>query len=391
MSIADIFPLFSSPKKTTLHKMTPKTPPHILFVLDYYLPHLGGLEVVFANIIQRLIKRGYIIGIVTTKHFKTLPSVEEHPQLTIWRIGKTREQFMWMSLWHLLRIAGKFDCIHTTTYAAAIPASIAGRRHRKKVILTVHELFGHLRKRLKKVHRPYRFFEWLIVQFPYTNIVAVSHYTQKQLVNAGIPQKQIALIYNGVDTTIRNPRAIKQTSIDAFKLHHQLANKTLLLYYGHSGASKGLDYLIRALPLIKQYHPDLHFLANIIPWNRDLKIQSMMHKNGSRDYTTLLHGVEQQQLLTIIGSADVVIVPSISEGFGMVAAEVSQLGKPLIVTDFWALPEVVCGKVITLHKELRPEDFLDAYTRFHLGQRTNIPQKTFSWDKTVLAYCKLYK
>ncbi len=60
----------------------------------------------------------------------------------------------------------------------------------------------------------------------------------------------------------------------------------------------------------------------------------MMHKNGSRDYTTLLHGVEQQQLLTIIGSADVVIVPSISEGFGMVAAEVSQLGKPLIVTDF---------------------------------------------------------
>lgn len=245
--------------------MTPKTPKHILFVLDYYLPHLGGLEVVFANIIQRLIKKGYIIGIVTTKHFKTLPSIEEHPQLTIWRIGKTREQFMRMSLRQLLRITGKFDCIHTTTYAAAIPASIAGRWHRKKVILTVHELFGHLRKRLKKVHRPYRFFERLILQFRYTHIVAVSHYTQKQLVNVGIPQKQIALIYNGVDTTIRNPRAIKQTSIDTFKLHHKLANKTLLLYYGHSGASKGLDYLIRALPLIKKYHPDLHFLANIIP------------------------------------------------------------------------------------------------------------------------------
>lgn len=116
-----------------------------------------------------------------------------------------------------------------------------------------------------------------------------------------------------------------------------------------------------------------------------------MQKNGSRDYTTLLHGVEQHQLLTIIGSADVVIVPSISEGFGMVAAEVSQLGKPLIVTNHGALPEVVCGKVITLNKELTPEDFLDAYTRFHLGQRTDIPKKTFSRDKTVLAYCKLYR
>lgn len=160
-----------------------KKPQHILFVLDYYLPHLGGLEIVFANIVQRLIKKGYVIGIVTTKHFKTLPSIEEHPQLTIWRIGKTREQFIWMSLWQLLRIAGKFDCIHTTTYAAAIPASIAGRRFKKKVILTVHELFGNLRKRYKTISRPYRFFERLILQFPYTHIVAVSQHTQQQILD----------------------------------------------------------------------------------------------------------------------------------------------------------------------------------------------------------------
>lgn len=57
MSIADTFPLFSSAKKTTLLEMTPKKPKHILFVLDYYLPHLGGLEVVFANIIQRLTQK----------------------------------------------------------------------------------------------------------------------------------------------------------------------------------------------------------------------------------------------------------------------------------------------------------------------------------------------
>lgn len=143
-----------------------------------------------------------------------------------------------MSLWHLLRIAGKYDCIHTTTYAGAIPASIAGRRHHKKVILTVHELFGQLRKRLKKVSRPYRFFERLILQFRYTHIVAVSHYTHTQIINAGIPQEQTTLIYNGVDTNIRNPNAIKQSAIDAFKMHHGLAGKQLLLYYGHSGASK---------------------------------------------------------------------------------------------------------------------------------------------------------
>lgn len=75
----------------------------------------------------------------------------------------------------------------------------------------------------------------------------------------------------------------------------------------------------------------------------------------------------------------------------MVAAEVSQLQKPIIVTTNGALPEVVCGKVITLHNALKPHDFLHALDQFVQQKRKNIPQKTFSWEHAIAQYVALYQ
>lgn len=44
-------------------------------------------------------------------------------------------------------------------------------------------------------------------------------------------------------------------------------------------------------------------------------------------------------------SADVVVVPSLSEGFGFVGAEISALGKKALIARSGALPEVVSGDI----------------------------------------------
>lgn len=298
---SNYFPLFSPPKKNTLHEMIAKPPQHILFVLDYYLPHLGGLEIVFSHIIQGLLQQGHHVGIITTQHFATLPAYEKHEHLTIRRVGRTREQFIRKAFWQILRVAKTYDCIHTTTYASAIPSSIAGRRCNRNVVLTVHEVFGTLWKRYKVRSRPFRFFEWLIFQFRYAAIVAVSAYTQKHLQTLyALDTTKVRLIHNGVDTTFWQEKNINPSQVATFKKTHHLDDKLVLLYYGHSGVSKGLDRLIHALPLLKKHYPTFHFLANIIPGKRDHHLYRLLKKNHVQDYTTLLHGVEQQHLLTII-------------------------------------------------------------------------------------------
>jgi hypothetical protein len=49
----------------------------------------------------------------------------------------------------ILRTHRDISLIHTSTYGGAIPASILGKLFHKRVILTVHEIFGKLWKHYK--------------------------------------------------------------------------------------------------------------------------------------------------------------------------------------------------------------------------------------------------
>ena len=365
--------------------------PKILFIIDYYHPHIGWLEVVFDNIIKRLLNQGYEIGILTTKHLATLPSYEVQWNLQIRRVGSHRETFLFHALQRGRRIIGQFDVIHTTTYASAIPASILGKRYHKKVILTVHEVFWPvLRKRYKPYRRRlYQRFEQIIFRFPYNHIICVSHYTKKMLRKLYLRHEKLHVIYNGIDTSLRNNRNKDQQMINQFRETHELKDNFVLLYYGHSGASKWLNYLIKALPILLQVYQNLQLVLNIIPGKRDHKIFALIEKLEIQEHVIILHGLQQEILVSLVQLSDIVIVPSVSEGFGLVAAEVSALEHPLIVTKNASFPEVVSGKVVFL-ENYTPASFVDAVDKVKKKQWEDIPGKIFDWERTVREYKKLY-
>lgn len=366
--------------------------PRILFMIDYYTPHIGWLEVVFDNIIRRLLDKGYEVGIVTIKHMQTLPSYEHLGALQVRRVGSSRINFLWNGLLLGLKVARHYDLIHTTTYASAIPASIIWRRRRKPVVLTIHEIFGKLRQRYKPYRRRvYKWFEQMIFWFPYTHKVCVSDYTKSMVRRLyKTPGKQLTVIANGIDTAIRDSANENVAWIEQFKERHQLHTHFVGLYYGHSGASKGLDYYIRAIPEIIEDHPTFKAILNIIPGKRDHKIHKLIKKLGLESHVIVLHGLQQIDLVNLVCLADFVIVPSISDGFGLVAAEVSQLNKPLIVTRNGALPEVVSGKVVFL-RDLTPSSITEAVTKVKKEQRHTIPRKEFLWEDTVRRYEDVYE
>jgi glycosyltransferase involved in cell wall biosynthesis len=128
-----------------------------------------------------------------------------------------------------------------------------------------------------------------------------------------IPLHKIEVVYNGIDTSLRNRRFHDTAWIEQFKRTHQLKHKRCLLYYGHSGASKGLDYLIQALPQLKKSIPDIHLIINLLPRKRDYKILELISNLQLRSLITLLHGVRQRDLLNLIYLAAATVVPSVSE------------------------------------------------------------------------------
>ena len=115
---------------------------NLLFVLENYLPHLGGVEVVFKNLCEGLVKKGHKVTILThrlknTKKFEIIGGVKIHRV----RSFQSRKVFTFTAIPQAIELARKADVIHTTTFNGAPPGWLAGFIRRKPVIIHVHEVW----------------------------------------------------------------------------------------------------------------------------------------------------------------------------------------------------------------------------------------------------------
>ena len=126
----------------------------ILFVLEYYYPHVGGIEKLFKDIAEAMVQENHEVLVITNKYNNELPKNETINGVRIKRLNlKNRFLFTFLSLPLVLKYAKDFDFIHTTSYNAALPASLAGLFLNKKVIITFHEVWGKLWFKLPFMHR----------------------------------------------------------------------------------------------------------------------------------------------------------------------------------------------------------------------------------------------
>ena len=216
----------------------------------------------------------------------------------------------------ILRNKKDIALIHTSTYGGAIPASILGKIFRKRVILTVHEIFGRLWKRYKGRWngRVYRMFERMIFWFPYDVYHCVSRYTMNAIrMVYGIADKNIKMIPNGVDTNFWNPEEVNTIAIKERKNTYGRNNRFVITYYGHAGKSKGLDYLVEALPELVMVDAQLLFVFNLIDSKRTQHIKETIRKYHLGSSVQIFDGMEKDELRTLIAASDMIVAPSLSE------------------------------------------------------------------------------
>ena len=249
----------------------------ILYLLDYYLPHAWGVETVFEQIISRSVEKGYQVIVLTSLHDPKLKKLEKEHNLKIIRTGRWRKSFIRSGFWtgrELLK-REKIDFIHTSTYWGAIPASLLGIFFKKKVLITVHEIFGQLWKHYKprRSARIYQVFEWLIFQLPYSIYHCVSLYTLNSLrIAYWIADEKLRLVYNWVDHNFWDRSKVLTDEKNIIREKYQLWTYFSLLYFWHTGISKGIDTLLEAVPELLAQSEDLQLIFNFIPAQRDTEI-----------------------------------------------------------------------------------------------------------------------
>ncbi|MGB1908090.1 MAG: glycosyltransferase, partial [Spongiibacter sp.] len=103
---------------------------------------------------------------------------------------------------------------------------------------------------------------------------------------------------------------------------------------------KGVRYLFEALAELLPKYPDLELLL-VGKAHAGGEADQLIDKLGLRGHIRTVSGISTEELVRYYNEAEVAVVPSVYEGFGLPAGEAMSCGTALVSTTGGALPEVV--------------------------------------------------
>jgi D-inositol-3-phosphate glycosyltransferase len=368
----------------------------ILFVLENYFPHIGGVEVLFRNLCEGLAEKGHRIDVVThrlkgTKKHEIINGVNIH------RVScfGSRYIFTFFSVPKVLKLAKNADLIHTTTFNGAFPAWLASKILRKRCVITIMEVWVGKWKQLTEMGfisaKIHDLLERMIYLLNFDRYASISKSTGKQLIKIGKKQEKIEVVYPGVDYGHWNPKKYDGKKI---RKRLKLDDKFVYLFTGRPGASKGLEYLIKAVPLISKMIPGSKLLAIVSKdkayKKRYMQAIKLIQKLKVEDKVIIHDPVSYKELPAYVKLADCVVVPSLSEGFGYCAVEACAMGKPVVASNTDSLPEVVSGRYV-LVKPKSADGIAAGVDMAYRGMTMKSRLKRFGLKDSIDGYLKIYK
>ncbi len=141
-----------------------------------------------------------------------------------------------------------------------------------------------------------------------------------------------------------------------------------IMFAGRIEPLKGIDTLIQAMALIRQRYPDVmeNTCVAIIggdPWadNPDAemaRLQALREELGINDLVLFLGAKDQDVLPNYYAAAEMVVMPSHYESFGMVALEAMAMGRPVIASEVGGLAYLVQDGINGYHVPTRDPEAL---------------------------------
>jgi glycosyltransferase involved in cell wall biosynthesis len=148
-----------------------------------------------------------------------------------------------------------------------------------------------------------------------------------------VPTSKLAVTYAGVDSSFTAETSRRDRSDnDPFSL----------LFCGRLNGpheQKGVDILLKSLPLVLRYHKVVLDIIGSGP--RLPQYQALAGELGVSEQVRFLGFVQHQEMPRHYQQADLFVLPSRRESFGLVLAEAMACGLPVVATTAGAIPEVV--------------------------------------------------
>jgi len=236
-------------------------------------------------------------------------------------------------LFRLLR-ERKIDILHThSPYAGILGRPAAVLAGVKTIISSEHEL-------VERLHPLTRLGSVLTYPLNHATI-AVSHAVARSIIKYKTTRPEtIHVVQNGVnlddiDNVQADPELVKQSlGIDGRRL--------VVGNVGHIRPQhKGHQYLVEAARLVVEQWPEVSFVIVGKEETRGdlLRLEQLAQRLGIRD--RIIFTGFRRDVLQVMTTFDVFVLPSNWEAFGIVLLEAMGLGKPMVATHVGGIPEVI--------------------------------------------------
>lgn len=378
----------------------------------------GGMNVYVRELSRELAARGHCVDIYTRSQDPHVP--HEVPGLEIGarvfhvpagpeepynkhRLFDYLPQFA-HGVQHVAETEGaRYDVYHAHYWLSGWVARELQNCQRAPVVQMFHTL-GMMKNQVARGHADRETLRRIqvereIMQFADRIVAATPRDCQQMADYYDAPYEKIEIIPPGVDLNLFHPIPLAEAKafVETPNDHHTV------LFVGRIDPIKGIDVWFHAMALVIQEHPSLRGKLCVCLIGGDVdeemsrdtelaRLQALKHELGIDDIVTFLGKRSQESLPYYYSAADIVVMPSRYESFGMAALEAMACGTPVVASDVGGLSFVVCdGETGYLVPEGDPRALADTLghllcepeLRERLGKRGIEVAHEYAWTRVA--------
>ena len=233
-----------------------------------------------------------------------------------------------------------FDLVHGHDWLVAAAGDHLARRFVAPLITTIHAT-EHGRHQGWVSEHPQSYIHgverWIANRSD--RVIACSFYMGEQIVDLfGVDEESISVIPNGIDPDDLQP--FDHSELRRLRGEFADPDQQLVLLVGRLVYEKGFQVALEAMPALIEARPGTRFIV-AGSGTHEQELLRQAEESGLLEHGTFVGWIGDGVLHSLYSVADVCVVPSIYEPFGLVALEAMASGCPCIVADTGGLREVV--------------------------------------------------
>jgi len=289
-----------------------------------------------------------------------------------------------------------FDVVHGHDWLVAGAGDHLAKRFRCPFVTTIHATeYGRHQGWVDKHPQSYihGVERWMANRAE--RVITCSAYMREHVADIyGLEEEAIAVIGNGIDPA----ELVPVDDLDTLRSRFARPDERLVLLVGRLVYEKGFQLALEALPGLIERVGNVRFLV-AGSGTAEAELHEQAHDLGLDEHGTFLGWIGDDVLHSLYRIADLTVVPSIYEPFGLVALEAMASGCPCLVADTGGLREVVPNENVGLRFRSRDPESLgqmaerlltDADLRDRLVAEASEHVLTFDWADVARQVAELY-